>query len=204
MKNLNYSLDFRIPLLTALLVIKKYEDVKSLLRQFRAENIPQNLLREAIIQTYLFDGYPTALEGLFLMAEVYDDDFSPGDNEIINENTIEKWMKRGKETCKKIYASNYDRLIKNVESLSPDLANWMLIEGYGKVLSRSELNLQYRELINVAILTVKKYQRQLHSHFKGALNVKVTKSEIEEVLKLLKPITPENVKSALELLAKIC
>ena len=183
MKNIKESLNLRIPLLAALLVAKKYDDVKSLLNRFRAENIPQILLREAIIQTYLFDGYPTALEGLFLMAEVFGGDFTLCEIEVIDDNTINKWMTSGKETCRKIYASNYDKLIKNVFSLSPNLANWMLIEGYGKVLSRNGLNLKYRELINVAILTIKNYRRQLHSHLKGALNVKVTKSEIGGSLK---------------------
>ena len=37
--------------------------------------------------------------------------------------------------------------------LHPDLAQWMIMEGYRKVLSRDVLSLKEREVLNVAILT---------------------------------------------------
>ena len=195
--------DYRLPKLAALLVVKDYEAAKEILSVLREENMAQSLISETILQTYLFDGYPTALEGLFLMAEVFSDDFIAGNEETIDAETIGRWFDKGIETCRKIYAGNYERLVKNLSALSPDLANWMILEGYGKVLSRSELSLEYRELINIAILAIKYYPRQLHSHIKGALNIGVTKNEILYVLRQLILLNEKNILKAEELLDSI-
>lgn len=44
-------------------------------------------------------------------------------------------------------------LVQNINLLHPDLAQWMIMEGYRKVLSRDVLSLKEREVLNVAILT---------------------------------------------------
>ena len=62
----------------------------------------------------------------------------------------------------------YDRLRENIRHLHPLLDDWMIDEGYGKVLSRPGLDLPRRELCIVAACAATGQDRQLHSHLHGA------------------------------------
>jgi 4-carboxymuconolactone decarboxylase len=79
----------------------------------------------------------------------------------------------------------YDRLRENIRVLHPELDEWMIVEGYGKVLSRPGLDLGRRELCIVAACAASDQMRQLHSHLHGALNVGVSPSAVESALEVL-------------------
>jgi 4-carboxymuconolactone decarboxylase len=77
--------------------------------------------------------------------------------------------------------------MRTIHDLNPDLSGWIIIEGYGKVLSRkrprqSPFPLKVRELIAVDGLTALGWDRQLRMHIEGALNVGATCRELEEVI----------------------
>jgi 4-carboxymuconolactone decarboxylase len=76
----------------------------------------------------------------------------------------------------------YDRLRENIRHLHPSLDEWMITDGYGKVLSRPGLDLPRRELCIVAACAAPGQDRQLLSHFHGALNVGVDPVVIDHVL----------------------
>lgn len=55
------------------------------------------------------------------------------------------------------------------------MAEWLIIEGYGKVLGRKGLTLREREICIVSILSAMKFKDQLYSHIIGSINIKVNK-----------------------------
>jgi 4-carboxymuconolactone decarboxylase len=63
------------------------------------------------------------------------------------------------------------------------MERWMVVEGYGKVLGRPQLDLPTRELCIVALLAVLGMPRQLHSHLRGALNAGATLEEVEVAMR---------------------
>ena len=65
-----------------------------------------------------------------------------------------------------------------MKSFHPDLAEWILADGYGKVLARPALSIRERELIVVAVLAAMKLPLQLESHIRGALRVGASKREV--------------------------
>jgi 4-carboxymuconolactone decarboxylase len=91
----------------------------------------------------------------------------------------------------------YDRLRVNIRELHPALDVWMIVEGYGKVLSRPGLDLKRRELCVVAVCAALGQERQLHSHLHGALNAGATPAEVDETLgmveEMLDPAAKERV-----------
>jgi 4-carboxymuconolactone decarboxylase len=87
---------------------------------------------------------------------------------------VEDWRARGEETCATVYGALYAPLRRNVRVLHPALDEWMVVDGYGKILSRPGLDLARRELCIVAACSVTRQDRQLHSHFHGALNAGAT------------------------------
>lgn len=154
---------------------------------------------EAILQSYLFCGFPAVIESLRIFNEL-----AVGFSKEKEEYDVRIFEERGEVNCRLIYKSNFEKLIANMEMFSPDLKQWMIIEGYGKVMGRTGLNLLEREFINVAVLCTRYYENQLFSHLKGCLNNGAKTEEIKEVLNSLSGIASQrNIEKAIELLDKI-
>jgi 4-carboxymuconolactone decarboxylase len=68
----------------------------------------------------------------------------------------------------------------------------MIVEGYGKVLSRPDLDLPRRELCIVAACVASGQERQLHSHLHGALNVGVPAAVVRQALDGLRSVVPDD------------
>jgi 4-carboxymuconolactone decarboxylase len=79
-----------------------------------------------------------------------------------------------------------------MKQLHPDLSDWMIREGYGKVLARPFLSPVVRELLIVAMTAVLQAERQFYSHVRGALNVGASASQIGEVFEQLRPFLAED------------
>jgi len=195
--------NYLLPVLCGYLTEKNYPAFTALLKQCLSVGIAPGDIREAVIQVYLHAGYPAALEGLFILNQELGGKTEVFTEEAINEGTLENWRSHGEKTCKIVYRGNYDKLVENVRKLSPDFANWMVIEGYGKVLSRPQLPLKLREFISIAVLMAGWYPRQLHSHLKGALNAGAAPEEIEMLLDRLSEVSPEKSQMSRELWEKI-
>lgn len=195
--------DYRLPILIGYLVDKQYDEFKKYLRKMVREGLPADELKEAILQTYLHAGYPCALEGLFVLKSVLKEGYDSGSGGNSLQDSLDIWRKSGEKTCRTVYGENYDKLIENVLVLSTDLADWMITEGYGKVMSRSGLSIQMREMISIVVLTMNWYPRQLHSHLKGAVNVGCTHDEVEQLLQSLKEISFDKANMALILWQRI-
>jgi 4-carboxymuconolactone decarboxylase len=143
-------------------------------------------VEELILQSYIFVGFPRALNAARewrrasgIAAPAADPEASGADQEL--------WRRRGEATCKVIYGSTYDRLRSNIRALHPALDEWMIVEGYGKLLGRPALDLRRRELCIVAVCAVLEQDRQLHAHLRGAVNAGATREEVSDTLGLVAP-----------------
>ena len=151
---------------------------------------------EALLQSYLFVGFPRAIEALFAARPVLERHgaLAPEAEPVDPES----WGKRGEALCRRVYARNYEKLLETMRGLSPDLASWMILEGYGKTLSRPGLHPAAREYCVVAILTTTRMWRQLRSHAIGAVHVGGTRGGVRESIELCEPIAgAETVREAL-------
>lgn len=149
------------------------------LEQARRDADPVQI-EEAILQSYLFLGYPTALNALAQWRALA---AGPASDPV--EDDWSGWADRGREVCRTVYGGQYDRLRENVRALHPDLERWMVTEGYGKVLGRPGLPLQVRELCIVGLLAVTGAATQLYSHLRGALNAGADARAVQEALEVV-------------------
>jgi 4-carboxymuconolactone decarboxylase len=92
------------------------------------------------------------------------------------------WRARGEATCATVYGPMYDRLRVNIRELHPALDEWMIEEGYGRVLGRPGLDLKRRELCITAVCAATEQDRQLHSHLHGALHAGASTGEVDGAL----------------------
>jgi 4-carboxymuconolactone decarboxylase len=147
------------------------------------ETVPPEWIEELILQTYLFAGFPRALNAMRewrrVSGRVGPADDHPSSDELA---VTAEWRRAGEATCATVYGEMYERLRRNIRALHPVLDEWMIVEGYGKVLSRPGLDLARRELCIVAACAAAEQDRQLHSHFHGALNAGVTPTMMDSAL----------------------
>lgn len=171
-----------IPLIAAVAVLRNFRLFRDLISLAKSNNIPYKKLYEALLQNYLFAGYPVALVSLKILKASFPDK-RLGKAADMN---LYHFMNQGISNCKKVYGDKFDKLILNVKSFSPDLAEWLVLEGYGKVLGRKGLSFKERELCVVSVLTAMEFEEQLYSHIVGADRAGASVKEIQIVIENVK------------------
>lgn len=143
-------------------------------------------VEEVILQTYLFAGFPRALNSAREWRRISGVP-APERDPYGVDDPIERQVK-GEATCSTVYGRFYDRLRVNIHELHPALDRWMVEEGYGKVLSRAPLDLARRELCVVAACAMARQDRQLHSHLHGALHAGAAEETVSAALAVIAPL----------------
>jgi 4-carboxymuconolactone decarboxylase len=141
-------------------------------------------VEEIILQSYLFAGFPRALNAARAWRAVSERPAPASDPEGSVAN-LDMWRDLGERTCAIVYGESYEKLRQNIRGLHPALDDWMIVDGYGTVLARPGVDLRTRELCVVAACAVSGQQRQLHSHLRGALNSGASAGELALVLDAL-------------------
>lgn len=145
-------------------------------------------VEEVLLQSYLFLGYPAALNGFARWRERSGRPApAPTPDEV-------SWEERGAAVCRTVYGGQYEGVRANVRRLHPDMERWMVNEGYGKVLGRPGLGLATRELCIAALLAVLDAPRQLYSHVRGALNAGADEAQVERALALAAAVSDDEAR----------
>jgi 4-carboxymuconolactone decarboxylase len=157
--------------------------VRTIMSEAR-ETVDPIAVEEIILQSYLFAGFPRALNAARAWRAVSERPAPAVDPEGLVAN-LDMWRDLGERTCAIVYGDSYEKLRQNIRELHPALDDWMIVDGYGKVLSRPGVDLKTRELCIVAACAVAGQQRQLHSHVHGALNAGASPSDVAGVFDAL-------------------
>ena len=160
-------------------------------------------VEEVVLQSYLFAGFPRALNAAREWRRISGraaPEFDDGEN---FENASQ-WRQQGEATCATVYGPFYERLRHNIRQLHPALDAWMIVDGYGKVLSRPALDLRRRELCVVAACAAARQDRQLHSHLHGALHAGATSAEVLDAVDAVSDlIGPDDLRRYQQLFARV-
>lgn len=146
-------------------------------------------LEEVILQSYLFAGFPRTLNAAREWRRV-SGRAAPTTDAGERFDLVGQWKADGEQTCSTVYGAFYERLRDNIRALHPALDSWMIVEGYGKVLSRPALDLARRELCIVAACSASRQERQLHSHLHGALHAGASPRAIGDTLAAVADLIP--------------
>ncbi|MBU0509380.1 carboxymuconolactone decarboxylase family protein [bacterium] len=178
-------------------------EAQLILERYRDRCYSFESLREAALQLFLIAGFQTSIEAAFQIREVYGEGL-PGLDKELEVMDAKQWLERGFELQSQVYGESVVRLRSNLGELSPELAVWPVLVGYGLVLSRPGLPPHWRELLEVAVLAVQNFPRQLFSHLRGALNLGASPEEVETVLRVADIMaSPEASRSAWQLWRRI-
>jgi 4-carboxymuconolactone decarboxylase len=178
--------------------------VRTACREAIAAKVPAVWAEETILQAYLLAGFPRALNAMRewrkasgATSGASGSGGSAGSSggapteRPITAADVDAWRAAGERTCATVYGDFYDKLRHNIADLHPALDDWMIVEGYGKILSRPGLDLPLRELCVVAACIATRQDRQLHSHLHGSLNAGATPLEVRATIDALKDLVDE-------------
>ncbi len=97
-------------------------------------------------------------------------------------NTQDRY-ERGWEKLKEVDGEAGERVIESLKDIAPDFARFLIEFPFGDIYSRPGLDLKFREIAVVAVLTaLGNAVPQLKVHIHGALNVGCTRQEVVEVI----------------------
>ncbi len=177
--------------------------LRSALRVARSRGVPLPTLREALLQTLLFAGYPRAINALALLADLEPQAPGPGRLDLDAEiGRDREYRDLGEALCRRVYGDRFDRLQESMARVSPELGRWMVVEGYGRVLSRPGLEVVTRELLAVAALLPLDVPDQLRAHLRGALLVGATPRAVAAAVTAASLVAPDRRDPALALLER--
>ncbi|MCC6573172.1 MAG: hypothetical protein IT462_05210 [Planctomycetes bacterium] len=163
-------------------------------------------LREAILQTHLFCGYPRALNALAAFADACKAASNPLSEIKLRDTPLEgddvaAFRQRGSKLFNMVYGKLAPKIDEIARQGSPDLGDWALVEGYGRVLSRDVLKPRVRSLCIVAALIPLDVLPQLKGHVQGAVNTGSTPEQLWKLLELIPKFfdsVPKSAKTAFE------
>lgn len=177
-----------LSLISASAAIKNLEKFDYFVHLAIQKRISKAKIYEALLQNYLFCGFPNAL--FFLKRFQHLTNFKPKKY----KSDFNQLKEKGIKTSKKIYGNKLPKLISNVKKFSPELSEWLIIEGYGKVISRPTLSIKEREACIISVLSVQMFEEQLKSHLFGGLKNGLTPKMIERLISNLTEIGCEKEK----------
>lgn len=179
-------------------------ELRAALAAVVASRVEPVWVEELILQSYLFAGFPRTLNAMREWRRMSGRSAPAGDPGTETATSADRWRAEGEQTCAKVYGGMYERLRVNIATLHPALDAWMVVEGYGKVLSRPGLDLLRRELCIVAACAVARQDRQMQSHLHGSLNVGATPAQVAATIEAVADLlTPEERTRAGAMLAKV-
>ncbi|MGH7566424.1 MAG: carboxymuconolactone decarboxylase family protein [Gemmatimonadota bacterium] len=139
-----------------------------------AGSVDSDDIEELLLQTYLFAGFPRTINAFFTwQAWASQGGRERGTRRVESGEAVDV-RERGEALCRLVYGDHYEPLQIRLGRLHPEIAEWTLIEGYGKVLGRAAPpGPDRRELAAVGALIALDAGRQLASHLRGAVHVGV-------------------------------
>ncbi len=191
-----------IAVLSAVISVGDTDRTESAIRYFNSRRFDQTAIYETVLQSYLFLGFPRMIEAALAYNEVYGDISSRDIFGPVSPEESKQWFDDGSKLCREVYGKNYERLEEKFLNVSPELFRWMVVEGYGKVLSRPGLSHIERELAEVAALIVDGRRRQLLSHLLGSLNMGASLDMLKTLLKDIGPLLSSKNATMAETLLK--
>ncbi len=166
-----------------------------------AEAVPYvgaDVVDEVLLQSYLFAGFPRTLNATSAWREISGLK-APDSDPLSDASNAPNWTAAGEATCQIVYGPVYETLRTNIRQLHPALDSWMVVDGYGKVLSRPKLDLGRRELCIVAACAAAEQEPQLRSHLRGALNAGAEPHDLSLTISALADVISLNAMSAARL-----
>lgn len=186
----------------------RFDELGHVLEQGRAAGVPRERLVEGLLMVHLFGGFPRAIESFRALDRAFGEPplraLSAPDPAATRSPSESERRRAGNELFKRIYGDKSRAVLEQLARAHPSLAEAVLVDAYGRVLSRPALDARTRELMAVTALAVQELPRQLESHLRGALACGANPAETRAAVEVAGVIAGDAaLEAAIELLRRV-
>lgn len=170
----------------ALACLDKQKQLRSHLISGAAHGAPKEHLLEAIFQSVVYGGFPSALNSIQTFAETFPE-MVKRDRPPLPATSGGRLDGRdfppAFETASHMYGEAYAReALGRFERWDPDFAHAVQRFVFGGIYARTVVEPKLRQLIAVGCLTVRNAVQQLETHTRVALRLGASQAEVQEVI----------------------
>ncbi|MHC4821394.1 MAG: carboxymuconolactone decarboxylase family protein [Planctomycetota bacterium] len=177
--------------IAALAALGRRKRLVALFRTADAAGVTIRAMRETILQTYLFAGFPRAVNALQAMDEGLGPRAPDAEEKAPRgEKRRRHFRERGERLFRRVYGPDTDRVLEAIGARHGEFRDWILEDAYGKVLGRRGLSAAERECLAVALLATLDLPHQQKPHVRGALRCGATAEEVGLALDAVEGLAP--------------
>lgn len=186
------------------------EELKTTLNTGLENGLTVNEIKEVLIHSYAYCGFPRSIRGLQTFMEVLDERKAKGINDKIGndaskiDETNEKY-ERGKKILEELTQMPQSDTLKGYSAFAPTMDTFLKEHLFADIFERDVLNYQQRELVTISVIaTIGNAEPMLRSHLNICLNVGLTSEQLQQFVGVIKSsIGKKEAKSAQKVLDEV-
>jgi alkylhydroperoxidase/carboxymuconolactone decarboxylase family protein YurZ len=159
------------------------EQVADALHAARNAGLGWEQCYEILLQMVAYTGYPRTLNALTTFRSVSGIPAPERPTEPWEEHAAGEWPRRGVEIFRQLWPGR--PLAESVRPLSPELAEWVINDDFGRIFGRPGLTLIEREAAVLGSLFAQEVVPQLRAHRFAFLAVGGADAEIDSIVSAL-------------------
>ena len=163
-----------------------------------------NQIKEAIVHTYAYCGFPRSIRGLQTFMGVLDERKAKGINDIVGVEASpitddRDKFERGKEILGKLTGVPQDGLKAGYAEFAPIIEVFLKEHLFADIFERDVLSYAERELVTISVISaIGNAEPMLRSHLRICLNVGLTPDQLRQFIGIIKKTIGEEEAKAAE------
>lgn len=167
-------------------------------------------IKEALVHSYAYCGFPRSIRGLQTFMEVVDERKAKGINDNVGkeaskiDETASKY-ERGKKILGELTKAPQTDMLSGYSAFAPTLDKFLKEHLFADIFERDVLGYVQRELVTVSVIAaIGDAEPMLKSHLTISLNVGLTPEQLQEFVEVLKiTLGKKEAKSAQKVLDEV-
>ena len=185
-------------------------DLKSALNTGLEAGLTVNEVKEVLVHTYAYCGFPRSIRGLQTCMEVLNERKAKGIIETIgNEASTIKVdgnkYERGKTILEQLTKTPQSNTLSGYSAFAPIIDTFLKEHLFADIFERDVLTYAQRELVTISVIsTIGDAEPMLKGHLAICLNVGLSPEQLKEFITVIKPIIGNNkTKAAKEVVNEV-
>lgn len=186
------------------------EELKVALNNGLEAELTVNEIKEILVHTYAYCGFPRSIRGLQTFMEVLEERKAKGINDTIGieassiTNNSSKYD-RGKIILEELTEKPQPNTLSGYSAFAPAMDTFLKEHLFADIFERDILTYAQRELVTISVISaIGDAEPMLKSHLSICLNVGITPNQLEEFVTVIKPgIGRKKTKSAKKIVSEV-
>ncbi|MFC6095874.1 carboxymuconolactone decarboxylase family protein [Flavobacterium qiangtangense] len=186
------------------------ENLKVQLNSGLDNGLTINEIKEILVHTYAYCGFPRSIRGLQTFMEVLNERKAKGiaDKEGKQASEIkndEAKYQRGKKILEELTKTPQPETLSGYSAFAPAIDTFLKEHLFADIFERDVLTFAQRELVTISVIaTIGDAEPMLKSHLGISLNVGINPNQLQDFVSIIKISSGEkNAKSAKEVLDEV-